>query len=189
MPTNAPTPPSADRSVSTAEKPLVRPYAGYVGYFVGAGMISGGIVHYPLDPMYYGILVVGGAALFLAATILNEIVLSAAPASTRRLARLVGASLLLSLGIGMLSGGIQHFTDFPERAATLIPCGIALSFGAYVLRNGWGGEHRRAILIGALVLAFSAMSFLALQALAARVGGAPHDHGAARSQVDTRARI
>lgn len=29
------------------------PLLGYVGYFVGAGLISGGIVHYTLDPTRY----------------------------------------------------------------------------------------------------------------------------------------
>ncbi len=171
-----------------AKAPLVRPYLGYVGYFVGAGMISGGIVHYPLNPTYYAILVAAGVTLFLAATILNEIVLSTTPVSTRRLVRLVGASLFLSFGIGMFSGGIQHFTDFPERAATLIPLGVALSFGAYILRNGWGGQHRRVVVVGALVIAFSAMSFFVLQAVAERVGGAGHDHAAAGLPFDSPAR-
>jgi len=184
------TQPTPDVTAETpARSPLVRPYLGYVGYFVGAGMISGGIVHYPLNPTYYAVLVAAGVALFLAATILNEVVLSTTPVSTRRLVRLVGASLFLSFGIGMFSGGIQHFTDFPDRAATLIPLGVALSFGAYILRNGWDGQHRRVIVAGAIVIAFSALSFFALQILAERVGGASHDHSAAGLLVTPPAKV
>jgi hypothetical protein len=176
-PTAASTSPE-DSPKPNGKSPLIRPYLGYVGYFVGAGAISGGVVHYPLNPPYYTALVIAGATLFLAATILNEVVLSTATISRRRLIRLVGASLLLSFGIGMLSGGIQHFTDFPARAATLIPLGIALSFGAYVLRNGVGGRQRRLAVFGAAILAVSAISYFALQLLAERLSGASHSHNA-----------
>ncbi|MBT2480086.1 hypothetical protein [Streptomyces sp. ISL-94] len=32
---------------------LAARYLGYVGYFVGAGLISGAVVHHPLDPAHY----------------------------------------------------------------------------------------------------------------------------------------
>ena len=179
MPSITASTPTEDSPKPSGKSPLIRPYLGYVGYFVGAGAISGGVVHYPLNPSYYTALVTAGATLFLAATILNDVVLSTAAISTRRLIRLIGASLLLSFGIGMLSGGIQHFTDFPDRAATLIPLGIVLSFVAYVLRNGARRRHRRLIVFASAILAFSTISYFALQMLADRLSGASHNHSAA----------
>ncbi len=100
---------------------VLGPYAGYVGYFVGTGLISGGLVHHPLDPARYAKVALAGVAVFLAATVLNDVVLAGQRASRTGVLRLVSASLLLSLGIGMLSGGIQHFADFPARSAVLVP--------------------------------------------------------------------
>lgn len=81
--------------------------------------------------------------LFVAATLLNEVVLPGTRLSMGAVAHLVGAALLLSLGIGMLAGGIQHFADFPARAALLIPLGLVASFVAYVVKHA---TTRRAVL-------------------------------------------
>ncbi|MDQ0605026.1 hypothetical protein QF037_009371 [Streptomyces canus] len=113
--------------------PLLADYLGYAATFVGAGLISGAIVHHPLDPARYTVIAVVGAGVFLFATVLNEFVLTKQRPDVSRVLAIVGASLALSFGIGML-GGLQHFEDFPERAAMLIPFGQALSFIAYVLR-------------------------------------------------------
>ena len=167
--------------------PLMRPYLGYVGYFVGAGLISGGIVHHPLDPGLYTAIAAAGVGLFLAATVLNEVVLGQTRLTPRGVARIVVASLLLSIGIGMLSGGIQHFTDFPDRAATLIPCGMVLSFAAYMLRHGAHDQpHRLGVMAAGVVLAAGA-TFFALGAVAdtlasSGAGGHGHGHGVAPAE-------
>ncbi|MEU0214909.1 hypothetical protein ABZ281_07175 [Streptomyces sp. NPDC006265] len=79
----------------------------------------------PPDPTRYSLIAVIGAAVFLCATILNEFVLTRSLPSVAKVCGVVAASLALSFGIGMLSGGLQHFEDFPERAAMLIPFGLA----------------------------------------------------------------
>ena len=160
--------------------PLMRPYLGYLGYFVGAGLISGGIVHHPLDPGFYSRIALAGVGLFLAATVLNEIVLAQAPLSPRAVARVIAASLVLSIGIGMLSGGIQHFTDFPTRSATLVPVGMVLSFAAYMVRNGVHGQHRRLGAMAVAVVAAAALAYVGLQSVAAGLvqhGTGSHSHG------------
>ncbi len=170
------------------EPPRVRsrhhlgPYLGYVGYFVGAGLISGGIVHYPLDPSRYTQVALAGIVLFVAATLLNEVVLPGARPSLGAVAHLVGAALLLSLGIGMLSGGIQHFMDFPARAALLIPLGLVASFVAYVIKHA---THRRVVLarLGLAVLATALALAWGLSHVATSVA-ATGEHGHAPAVVE-----
>jgi hypothetical protein len=161
--------------------PLLGSYLGYAATFVGAGLISGAIVHHPLDPARYTLIAVVGAAVFLFATVLNEFVLTKRRPAATRVLGIVTASLALSFGIGMLSGGLQHFEDFPERAAMLIPFGLALSFVAYVLRHE--PARWRSIMgpAGILVLLTAALAFVGLRGIAdgmaAEPGGGGHSHG------------
>lgn len=141
---------------------ILSPYLGYLGYFVGAGLISGGVVHYPLDHQRYALITAAGVALFLAATVLNEFVLAAVRPAGSAAARVIGSSLMLSMGIGMLSGGIQHFSDFPERATVLIPLGLVLSFAAYAVRHATGVRRAAVGMAGAAVVLVAATAFVTL---------------------------
>ncbi|MFE2724455.1 hypothetical protein [Kitasatospora sp. NPDC059327] len=170
-----------------ARKPLLlNGYLGYITTFVGAGLISGAVVHYPLDPARYGLIGIIAAAVFLFGTLMNEFVLAHNRPGAARIAAVVAASLALSFGIGMLSGGLQHFDDFPDRGAWLIPTGLVLSFIAYVLRYDaarWRGIIR---LTGAAVAITAAVAFFGLRGLAADLtaesaGGGGHGHGAGES--------
>lgn len=176
-----------DKEVKAGDAPdsvwqQIGPYLGYVGYFVGAGLISGGIVHYTLAPARYVLVAAAGVVVFLLATLCNEVLLRAAALPRQELMRVVGGSLLLSLGIGMLSGGIQHFSDFPARSAILVPAGLLLSFVAFHVRTA-ATDLRRAVLgqVGAAVLSLAAVLAVGLDTLADRVaagdaaGGHAHD--------------
>ncbi|MFF4587222.1 hypothetical protein [Streptomyces sp. NPDC001388] len=160
---------------------MIGDYLGYATTFVGAGLISGAVVHHPLDPDRYTVIALVGAAVFLCATLLNEFILKRQRPSASKVVAIVPASLALSFGIGMLSGGMQHFEDFPERAAMLIPFGLALSFVAYVLR--YDAARRRSIIgpTGLLVLVTAAVAFVGLRGIAADMaaesGGGGHSHG------------
>ncbi|NBM15462.1 hypothetical protein [Streptomyces sp. GC420] len=160
---------------------MIGDYLGYATTFVGAGLISGAVVHHPLDPDRYTVIALVGAGVFLCATVLNEFVLQRQRPSASRVVAIVLASLALSFGIGMLSGGLQHFEDFPERAAMLIPFGLALSFVAYVLR--YDAARWRSITgpTGLLVLVTAAVAFVGLRGIAADMaaepGGGGHSHG------------
>ena len=110
---------------------LASQYGKYVALFVGAGLISGSVVHFPLAPARYAAIGAAGAALFAVASVLSD----REGRSAAGLVRLALASLVLALGIGMISGSIQHFQDIPDRAARLIPLGLALSVGAFIVRN------------------------------------------------------
>lgn len=110
---------------------VVTEYGKYVALFVGAGLISGSVVHFPLAPVRYAIIGGIGGAIFAVASVLAD----RAGKDTVAVARLAVSSLLLALGIGMISGSIQHFQDIPDRAANLIPLGVALSITAFIVRN------------------------------------------------------
>ncbi|MEU0681302.1 MULTISPECIES: hypothetical protein [Streptomyces] len=160
---------------------MIGDYLGYATTFVGAGLISGAVVHHPLDPDRYTVIAMIGALVFLGATVLNEFILKRQRPSASKVVAIVLASLALSFGIGMLSGGLQHFEDFPARAAMLIPFGLTLSFVAYVLR--YQMDRWRSIVgpTGILVLITAGVAFVGLRGIAADMaaesdsGG--HSHG------------
>ncbi|MFE3323990.1 hypothetical protein [Streptomyces sp. NPDC059176] len=158
-------------------------YLGYVGYFVGAGLISGAVVHHPLDPDRYARIAFYGALVFLAATILNEFVLTRDRPGPPRMLVVVLASLTLSFGIGMLSGGLQHFDDFPARGAVLVPLGLAVSFVAYVIKDADTPWQRIFSMVGLTVLIAAVVTFFGLRYVAASMGepgeGGGHSHGTA----------
>ncbi len=169
------------RSRRARKNALLARYLGYVGYFVGAGLISGAVVHHPLDPDRYTRIAGYGVLVFLAATLLNEYILAEEKPALPRMVQVMGASLLLSFGIGMLSGGLQHFDDFPARGAMLVPLGVTVSFVAYVLKDEESTWRRIFSLPGLAVLLVVIISFLGLRYVASTMevpaDGGGHSHG------------
>ncbi|WP_327411790.1 hypothetical protein [Streptomyces sp. NBC_01233] len=167
---------------SSHKRSLAARYLGYVGYFVGAGLISGAVVHHPLDPDRYTRIAGYGALVFLAATVLNEFLLTRERPGPARMLIVIGSSLLLSFGIGMLSGGLQHFDDFPARGAVLVPADIVVSFIAYVIKDADTPWQRIFSLLGLSILAAAALALFGLREIAAPMETAPgggHSHGTA----------
>lgn len=158
---------------------VFRTYLGYVFNFVGAGMVSGGVVHYPLNESFYGALSIAGAFVFTIGAIVTEIVNGRKLGNALRVIFLITTSLLLSFGIGMLSGGIQHFTDFPDRATILIPAGLTLSFLAFCLKNETlrKGLMKKSLIGGLVVITLAGSSYFALGNLAATLEPSGHTHG------------
>ncbi|MEU0680148.1 MULTISPECIES: hypothetical protein [Streptomyces] len=150
-------------------------------YFVGAGLISGAVVHHPLDPARYTKIAVIGVLVFLVATLVNEFLLAANRPALPRAILVIAASLLLSFGIGMLSGGLQHFEDFPDRGAVLVPLGITVSFIAFVLKDPESSWRRIFGPLGLAVLLTAAVSFFGLRTIAEGLGETSgesgHSHG------------
>lgn len=170
------------KAQSSHKRSLTARYLGYVGYFVGAGLISGAVVHHPLDPDRYTRIAGYGALVFLAATVLNEFLLTRERPGLPRMLVVIGSSLMLSFGIGMLSGGLQHFDDFPARGTVLVPAGIVVSFIAYVIKDAETPTRRIFSLLGLTVLAVAALAFFGLREVVASMETAPgggHSHGTA----------
>lgn len=173
---------AARRKAQSRKRSLAARYLGYVGYFVGAGLISGAVVHHPLDPDRYTRIAAYGALVFLAATVLNEFLLTRERPGLPRMLIVIGSSLLLSFGIGMLSGGLQHFDDFPARGAALVPAGIVVSFVAYVIKDADTPTRRIFSVLGLAVLTVAALAFFGLREVAASMEtttGGGHSHGTA----------
>lgn len=162
----------------TQKVKVLRQYLVYVISFVGAGMVSGGVVHYPLNENYYGALAVLGGIVFAVGSIANEVLSNKGFPKLRGLLAIISISLLLSFGIGMLSGGIQHFTDFPSRAAVLIPSGIVLSYLAFCLKAGWfqRSSIKKVLTSGILVTSVALVSLAVLMNVADDMSTPAHTH-------------
>ncbi|MFF4871433.1 hypothetical protein [Streptomyces sp. NPDC000961] len=158
-------------------------------YFVGAGLISGAVVHHPLDPARYTVVAIIGVFVFLVATLVNEFMLAQDRPPFARALVVIGASLLLSFGIGMLSGGLQHFEDFPARGAVLVPLGIVVSFVAFVLKDAETPSRRVFSPLGLVVLLVAGGGYYGLSTLAAGMAGESsesggHSHGGGEPEAD-----
>lgn len=112
-------------------------YLNYMALFIGAGFLSGSIVHIPLNPIKFGFIGLIGVALFVSSTVVkNSRSRSLNPATKTSLLKLIGYSSVLAIGVGMISGGIQHFSEFPDYLKVIIPIGVALSIIGYILTQG-----------------------------------------------------
>lgn len=111
------------------------PYITYLMYFLGVGFLSGAIVHYPVNPSLYGVIGAAGAIIFTIASILTEWITNKRHLLQEGVLKIVLYSLILSIGLGMISGGIQHFVDFPVYASYLVPAGFVISLLGYVLNK------------------------------------------------------
>ncbi len=171
----APTPPAAQHK---SETPLWARYIGAMLYFMGAALIAGGVVHYPIDPPQYTVITIIGALVFALGTVFNEFVLAPERPTLRRAVWAVTISLFLSFGVGLTGGGIQHFDQFPERCAIMTPIGLAMSYVAFVLKDKEGSWRNLVGLFAAGVAAFTVAVWLGMSALAANIEPASHDHGA-----------
>ncbi|MCA1029497.1 hypothetical protein LCL95_00465 [Bacillus timonensis] len=123
------------------------PYVIYIMYFLGVGLIAGGIVHMPIEPARYSIILLIGAVLFISASFINELLVEKKKMNFSQAIKLLFFSFLLSLGVGMVSGGIQHFGELGGYAVILIPSGIVLSLLSFILKNNIHLNKRQAALI------------------------------------------
>jgi len=135
-------------------KNAIYKYLVYVIYFLGIGMTSSGIVLMPFNYVRYGIVLVVGLGLFLAGSIFNEIVIDKHSLSKAESIRLVFLSLILALGIGMISGGISHYKESPVYVSFLIPIGILLSFISFTVKNHYDifVQNRIKLVVGILLV-------------------------------------
>lgn len=173
------TPGSKPRRLTFDKKSLPARYSGQMLYFMGAALIAGAVVHYPINPSLYTIICVVGAFVFLLGTIVNEFVLADERPVLSQAVSLVAFSLLLSFGVGLVGGGIQHFEQFPERSAWMTPIGLLMSYVAFVAKDSKGRWRHLVSPFAAGVVVISALAWLGMTALAGTISsdGHSHDHG------------
>lgn len=132
------------------------PYSIYVMFFLGIGLLSGSLVHFPLDPQRYSLIAGFGALLFLIGAYFNEKIINKTDMLEQGFGKLMlflVSSLALAIGIGMIAGGTQHFSDFPSYAMKLIPIGILLSVISYVLKNRISLEKKEVYILSGKTVA------------------------------------
>lgn len=152
------------------------PYVSYVSLFLGMGLISGSLVHMPVDPVRYTLIMLVGVVLFGFASFISDI--SKQPDLTLGgIIRVLGFSLLLSVGIGMISGGVQHFSDNPEWATLLIPMGLTLSLVSFILKNNVNLSVKRVYAIALILLAVTVPLKVGLDYMAVTTIESGDSHG------------
>ncbi len=110
-----------------------RAFISHILRYVGVGLISGSVVHAGTlggGSTRYIVLILLGVIAFVVGTILEE-----RKKSDTSLATYVLISVVLSLGVGMVSGGTQHYLDGPVYASFLIPLGLGVGYLAFMYRD------------------------------------------------------
>ena len=157
---------------------LLKPYVLYVALYLGVALTGGSVVHLPLDPPRYLLIGAVGVLVFITASVADARRRHAAglEGAGGGLGSYIGWSVLLSLGLGMLSGGIQHFLDFPHYAAALLPVGVLLSLSAYLARERTVPTGPRLLRLAGGTLTFVLALYLGLDHLAHDIDGESHAH-------------
>lgn len=123
-------------------------YYSHILRYVGVGLISGSLVHAGTlggSATKYIILVIMGIAAFTLGTYLEN------RSTASRLSFLV-LSVIVSVGTGMIGGGIQHYLDGPIYASFLIPLGIVISYVAFRYREDTSIPMRNLLWVIAIAL-------------------------------------
>lgn len=161
-----------------------KPYFSYLSMFLGMGLISGSIVHAAQPDMrsYALALMAVGAALFAFGSYLNEVLFKTGILGDNVL-KYVLVSLLLAIGIGMVSGAAQHFYDTPLFASYSAPIGVFISSLAFAIRQGYVLHRKSWLMMIVAGLAFAAVFHLGLRAYAESLPASAGHHGAAAASA------
>lgn len=138
----------------------------YVSLFIGTGFLSGSIVHFQIDPSRFLILGIIGAVIFVVASTINEAIFNKKDFKEEGLAKVIFFSLILSLGIGMISGGVQHFEEFPQYGSYLIPLGGIVSLVGYLLKSNIHLQTKQALKLFVFSVVIVGALWVGLQAYA-----------------------
>ncbi|WP_341211926.1 hypothetical protein [uncultured Limimaricola sp.] len=157
---------------------VFKPYFSYLTMFLGMGLISGSIVHAAQPDMrvYALVLMAIGAVLFAFGSYLNEVLFKTGILGDN-VVKYVLVSLLLAVGIGMVSGAAQHFNDTPIFASYSAPIGVFISSVAFAIRQGYVLHRKNWLLMIGAGLVFAAVFHLGLRAYAESLPASLGHHG------------
>ncbi|WP_043341862.1 hypothetical protein [Belnapia moabensis] len=157
---------------------ILLPYIHYVALYLGVALTGGSVVHLPLAPGRYLLIGLVGVVVFILASVADarRRHATAVEGESASIGSYIGWSVLLSIGLGMLSGSIQHFLDFPHYAAVLLPLGVLLSLAAYVGRERLSLSGPKLVKLGAAAVSFALVLALGLDLLADELVPHGHDH-------------
>lgn len=163
---------------------LFLPYLVYIGLFIGTGFLSGSIVHYPMNPARFTVIGIIGALIFTTSSTINEKYFNKQNFQKEGLFKIIIFSLILSLGIGMISGAVQHFDEEPLYASYLIPLGLLVSLVGYVLKNDIRFSAKKFAVLGSVTLAVLLVLGFSLRSLAHEIGPSHSHEEVASSEHD-----
>lgn len=159
-------------------------YARFVSLLLGTGFVAGSIVHFGEGITIWDVSVLLlGILLFVFGSVWQQIVDGKMAGNISGIMRTIFATLLLSLTVGMASGGSQHFIDTPEYAALLISVGLTLGFVMFIIKNDKRLNLKRWILlVGGLCVIAAVLHLMLININAVipsfvRVGHGSHGHG------------
>ncbi|MGX9857563.1 hypothetical protein ACR03S_19425 (plasmid) [Limimaricola variabilis] len=157
---------------------VFKPYFSYLTMFLGMGLISGSIVHAAQPDMraYALGLMAIGAVLFAFGSYLNEVLFKTGILGDS-VVKYVLVSLLLAVGIGMVSGAAQHFNDTPIFASYSAPIGVFISSLAFAIRQGYVLHRQSWFMMILAGLAFAMVFHLGLRAYAESLPVSQGHHG------------
>ena len=171
---------NADTTLKSFTTPweVFKPYFSYLVMFLGMGLISGSVVHAAQEEMrLYALSLMGiGAILFSVGSYLNEVLFKTGILGDNVL-RYVFLSLLLAIGVGLVSGSTQHFFDTPIFASYLAPIGIFISSVAFAIRQGFVLRRKNWIFLIVLGLAFATVFHMVLRTYAETLVVSSGHHG------------
>lgn len=147
-------------------------FLSHILRYVGVGLISGSVVHAGTlggSSLHYTVLIVLGVIAFVGGTVLEE-----RKKQERSLLKYILISVILSLGVGMVSGGTQHYLDGPVYASFLIPIGLGVGYLAFIFRD-YKSKVTLQRIIG--IALFVAVSFGILYGIAHSIPTLENHHG------------
>jgi len=107
---------------------IEKAFTSHILRYVGIALISGSIVHTGTlggGVTKYIVFIVAGIIAFVVGTIMEK-------GKTKINLEYILISVGLAIGVGMVSGGTQHYFDGPIYASFLIPFGLLLGYITYV---------------------------------------------------------
>jgi FtsP/CotA-like multicopper oxidase with cupredoxin domain len=160
----------------------LKQFIRFVSLFIGTGFIAGSIVHFGEGVTVWDVSVlIIGILLFVSASFVEKY--------NKQISNPIGfslfivQSLLLAIGIGMASGGTQHFVDTPTYASVLIPLGLWIGLFAFLWREKIQLTNIKWITIIGIATATAVIVWLALGQFntmlpeSLREGHGSHGHG------------
>ena len=124
-----------------------RAFTSHILRYVGVGLISGSIVHMGTlggGTVHYILLVALGVTAFIVGTLMEKKMKDITPS-------LIIISVLLAIGVGMVSGSTQHYLDGPVYASFLLPIGLFLGYTMFALLEEKKQLTPKKVLIGGAV--------------------------------------
>ena len=129
--------------------------------YTGISFIAGSVTHGAFTGQRSIITAMLGVVFFVLGTVLEKTGESEKPQS---LTRLLLIGIFGSVGLGLFTGGLQHFPDSPDRSAWVVPLGFLISLIALYLTEAkakvGSAVFTKYALIGTIVVALA--SFAAL---------------------------